>query len=310
MQNIQNLVSFGEKEKTELKQSFVLACKNPKFRQLVETLPASEEVLMKYTSVLEDASLEFDCCLHCKGLESCPNKMPGYVLTPVVEGKNIRFDYLACSLMKKKLKEEAYLDNIELFQVAKSIRNASIQNIQTNDKERLKVIRYFKDFLDHYDDDDKPKGLYLNGSFGTGKTYLISALFNELAKRGVHSAIVYYPEFLRSLKESFDTDYKDKFRYIRKTDVLLLDDIGAEVVSSWGRDEILGSILQYRMEEGLPTFFTSNLTLQELEEHLALSNRGVEKVKARRIIERIEYMTEEMKLISKNRRNQKDPIGS
>lgn len=308
MQNIQDLVKFGKDEELKLKQSYMEAWKNPHFQNLIKTIDASEEVLMKYTSTLEDAAIEFDHCLNCEGLESCKNKVLGYVMKPVPNGKTIGFDYVACPFMQKKLKEEAYLENIELFQISKSVRDASIQNIETNDKARLQVIRYFKEFLDHYDDAEKPKGLYLNGSFGTGKTYLISALFSELAKRNVRCAIVYYPEFLRSLKESFGGDYKDKFHYIRHVDVLLLDDIGAEVVSSWGRDEILGSILQYRMEEGLPTFFTSNLTLEELEEHLSMSNRGVEKVKARRIIERIQFMTIDMKLISKNRRQKKTPV--
>ena len=31
--------------------------------------------------------------------------------------------------------------------------------------------------------------------------------------------------------------------------MLLLDDIGAETVTEWSRDEVLGTILQYRMEE-------------------------------------------------------------
>lgn len=308
MPTIKDLVNFNEDDRIRLKQSFINASKNKKFQKLIETIPADEDLLMKYTSTLEDVAEEFDHCLQCAGLSDCKNKIVGYLTKPVVSGKTLVFECVACPYMKKKLKAESYLNNIELFQVSKSIREASIQNIQ-NDKERLKVIRYFKNFLDHYDSSEKPKGLYLNGNFGTGKTYLISALFNELAKRNVRSAIVYYPEFLRSLKESFDSDYKEKFQYVRCVGVLLLDDIGAEVVSSWGRDEILGSILQYRMEEGLPTFFTSNLTLEELEEHLALSNRGVEKVKARRIIERIRFMTEEMKLISKDRRNKKDPVG-
>ena len=82
----------------------------------------------------------------------------------------------------------------------------------------------------------------------------------------------------------------------------LLDDIGAENVSSFNRDEVLGPILQYRMEEGLPTFFTSNLTLEELEENLSLTTSGSDKVKARRIIERIKQLTKQMELVSKNRR--------
>lgn len=56
------------------------------------------------------------------------------------------------------------------------------------------------------------------------------------------------------------------------------------------------------MEEHLTTFFTSNLTLQELENHLSITSSGVEKVKARRIIERIKQLTIPLELVSKNRR--------
>ena len=84
--------------------------------------------------------------------------------------------------------------------------------------------------------------------------------------------------------------------------MLLLDDIGAENCSNWSRDEILGPILQYRMENNLPTFFTSNLTLDELEKALSITSSGVDKLKARRIIERIKQLTITLELVSKNRR--------
>ena len=56
------------------------------------------------------------------------------------------------------------------------------------------------------------------------------------------------------------------------------------------------------MQEGLTTFFTSNLTIKELEEHFSISTKGIEKVKAQRIIERIKYLSDEMTLISENKR--------
>ena len=124
-----------------------------------------------------------------------------------------------------------------------------------------------------------------------------------MAKKNIRSVLIYYPEFLRSLKESFNSDYSEKFNYIKKVPLLLLDDIGAENTSAWSRDEVLGPILQYRMEEHLPTFFTSNLTLMELEKSLSITSGGVDKVKARRIIERIKQLTTTMELISKNRRD-------
>ena len=65
---------------------------------------------------------------------------------------------------------------------------------------------------------------------------------------------------------------------------------------------MLGPILQYRMDEGLPTFFTSNLTIDELSSHLSTTNREVDLVKARRIIERIKQLTDDITMISVNLR--------
>ena len=124
-----------------------------------------------------------------------------------------------------------------------------------------------------------------------------------MAKKKIQCTLVYYPELLRSLKSSFGSDYEEKFDFIKTVPLLLLDDIGAENTTSWSRDEVLGPILQYRMEEELPTFFTSNLTLSELEASLSITNSGTEKVKAKRIIERIKQLTVPLELISKNRRN-------
>ena len=42
------------------------------------------------------------------------------------------------------------------------------------------------------------------------------------------------------------------------------------------------------MQEGLPTLFTSNLTISELEVHLA-SNDSEGRIKARRIIEELNF---------------------
>ena len=188
----------------------------------------------------------------------------------------------------------------------KEISEASFRMIYKDDSNRLDAIKALKYFYDHYNKDKFIKGVYLHGNFGCGKTYLVSALFNELAKKGINSTIIYFPEFLRSLKASFSGDndeYNARFDQVKYAPLLLLDDIGAEKLSDWARDEVLGVILQYRMEENLPTFFTSNLTLEELEVHLSIVKNSVDKVKARRIIERIKYLSTEIKMISVNRRS-------
>jgi len=278
------------------------ACSNKEFKMYVDNLDIKDEVLMKYTSSLEDSFVEYKNCTKCKNLDNCKNKVKGYAYTPNKDGNLITFSYVACDKEINNIEKNEYKENIDLFDMPKEITEASFKNLYKDDSSRLPIIKYFNEFINHYNDDKKPKGLYLTGSFGSGKTYLIAALFNEMAKKNIKSVLIYYPEFLRSLKASFQTDYTEKFNYIKKVPLLLLDDIGAENCSNWSRDEILGPILQYRMESNLPTFFTSNLTLEELENSLSITSSGVDKVKARRIIERIKQLTTTMELISKNRR--------
>ena len=290
-------------DETALYQSFAAACGDKEFKDFVYGLNIEEEILMKYTSSLEDAFIECKNCKNCKNLADCKNSERGYRYTPNKDRNIINFSYVACDKKQKELNDNEYKKYIELFDMPKDIAKASLKDIYKEDK-RLPVFKYITEFINNYDNEDKPKGLYLHGSFGSGKTYLIAALFNELAKKkNIRSVLIYYPEFLRSLKASFQTTYTEQFNYIKKVPLLLLDDIGAENCSAWARDEVLGPILQYRMDSHLPTFFTSNLTLEELETSLAMTSSGVDKVKARRIVERIKQLTTDLELISKNRRD-------
>ena len=166
---------------------------------------------------------------------------------------------------------------------------------------RAKVIKWIKNFADNYEINGNYKGLFLHGNFGSGKTYLIAALFNELAKKKISTEIVYFPELLRNLKSDFET-MADTMAYLEDVDLLLIDDIGAEKVTEWGRDEILATILQKRMNNYKTTFFTSNLDIKELASHLRVTQYSDDSVKAGRIIERIKQLTEDMELISENRR--------
>lgn len=279
-----------------LKQEFIKALKDENFTKLVNKLDSNEELLMKYTSRLKDCSYECSNCKGCKGISECKNKVKGYVLTPFVNNKVINFSYVGCNYTKK----EEYKDNVVLFDVSKEIKNASLSNIYTNDVNRVEILKKIKSYYINYFTETPEKGIYLHGSFGTGKTYIVSALLNELAKKDVKSTIVHVPELLRGLKESFSSDYRDRFWTLKTTPILLLDDIGAEYLTAWGRDEVLEPLLHYRMNENLPTFFTSNLSLEELEKHFVISNTNIDMINARRIIERIKKLSIPVELVSKN----------
>lgn len=293
--------SFVKKSKKaindELRRDFVLASSDETFKKLCNRLKCDDEILMKYTSKLTDSACELKNCSRCKGLSYCKNAVKGHVYFPTVTKDFIEFSYKSCKYFKEKKK-----NNTIFFETPKMLMNASLSELIT-EKERANILKYIKDFLKKKVNGETVKGLYLSGSFGSGKSYILSALLNELSLKGYKCVNINYPLLLNKLKASFsDYNYNDVMEEIMTCDVLLIDDIGAENNSSWSRDEVLGTILQYRMDSDLTTFFTSNFTINELETELSKTNKGTDLIKARRIIERIKYLTVEDKLISKDKR--------
>jgi len=293
--------NFGKCDYSILENNFDEAMKDPDFAYVVSKINLPKEKIMRHTSKITNTVEELKNCKHCKSIHACKNKISGLVYYPSVKCNRLSFDYVACKYKREILENEATSCNY--YKMPEALKSAKMKDIDLDDGNRVSVIKWLKNFYDTFNDDRSQKGLYLHGSFGSGKTYLVCAMLNELAKKGVDITIVYYPELLRSLKESFDTDFATRIDKIKKASILFLDDIGAESVTEWARDEILGTILQYRMDAKLPTFFTSNLTITELETHLSSTRSGVDKVKARRIIERIKQLTISLELTSKNRRN-------
>ena len=303
MKNVMAEMSeYGFSGKDEVLKNFNEAKKNECFSNLVSKLNLSDEKLMKYTTTLEECSINYATCKSCKGLVHCPYKLCGYCYLPRVIDNRLEFDYQPCKYKLKDIQKNSYQDNVYLFDLPKEIKEASMDSIFSNDSNRYDAILWINKFLGDYRKGRASKGLYLHGNFGCGKTYLISALFNELARDGVKSVIVFWPEFLRELKASFDTDFNEKYELVKKAPLLLIDDIGAEATTLWGRDEIFCPLVQYRMQEHLPTFFTSNLDLKALEEHFSVAKGNVEHIKARRIIERIIQLTDQVEMVSKNLR--------
>lgn len=263
----------------------------------------TSEIVEKSLSKLFEYTQQSKECNKCPSLEGCVNFMKGYHPELVIQRGTIDLKYDKCP---RKVMHDEKRKNEKLIQslyVPSDILHATFDSVDEDD-DRIHAVDKAASFVMDYHPGSKQKGIYFYGKFGVGKSYLLGAIANKLAAKKVSSMIVYVPELFRELKNSIgDSTLNGKIDTIKKAPVLMFDDIGAETMSSWTRDEILGPILQFRMQESLPTFFTSNFNLQELEHHLSYSQRGEEeKVKARRIMERIKYLAEPVLVEGPNRR--------
>ncbi|RYG74879.1 primosomal protein DnaI [Lentibacillus lipolyticus] len=265
----------------------------------------SQQEVDKNLIKLHEFKTQSKQCDKCTSFGQCINMLQGY--SPVLQAENgeIHLVYEKCHNRIDVEKQQEQQRLIQSLYMPKEILNATIADID-HDSERGEGIRQLLLFLNKASDELPAKGMYFHGPFGVGKTYLIGALANALKEYNKSSMLIYMPEFVREMKSSIkDDSINEKISYFKNTDVLMLDDIGAETQSAWFRDEILGSILQYRMMENMPVFFTSNYSLDQLEQQMASTSRGgSETVKAGRIIERIKQVSTEVAIGGENRRDQ------
>lgn len=158
------------------------------------------------------------------------------------------------------------------------------------DPSKAKILNWYKQYLES---DGKSHGIYVYGQMGIGKTFTTIAFANELANKNHTIAFIFVPEMVLKLKEGFKTNSDvDNFSFINKmrdADYLFLDDLGAEETSLWFYNEYLLIILNHRMQHNKPTFFNSNLSIDEFEKKLIILMH--KSLNAHRLIERIRTLT-------------------
>ncbi|WP_409342134.1 primosomal protein DnaI [Paenibacillus sp. MBLB4367] len=255
--------------------------------------------------------LEMNHCANCPGLEKCPNDLEGhYTMLSIDEnaGTSQIYDHkVACRKFTARQSQEALKSRIHSFNVDDRLlqQGYSLDEIVNNDMERVKAVDQIIDYIFLTQEKGlQPRGLYMVGKFGTGKTFLMCYMLHELAKVGMTGAIVYMPEFVEDLKSMFGEPQKLKetIDLLKETDLLVLDDIGAENMNPWLRDHVLGAILNYRMNRK-PTFFTSNYELDALEKHFSFTSKdGEEELKGQRIMDRIRPFVDTVYVKGRNKR--------
>lgn len=254
---------------------------------------------------------EYRACSNCPGLDNCPNDFEGHytMLSCETIAGQVQLDdrRVPCKKLLARQRESQIRGRIRSFYVDERAleQGYSAEEILFNDTERLKAAGQVMEYIGRTKEHGLQKqGLFLSGSFGTGKTFLMCYMLHELAKEGYTGAIVYMPDFVEDLKALMHEPgkLKETVDLMKDTDLLVFDDMGAENLNPWVRDHVLGAILNYRMNRK-PTFYTSNYDLDMLEQHFSFTNKeGEELHKGRRLMDRVRPFVDTVIVTGHNKR--------
>lgn len=220
----------------------------------------------------------------------------------VYENKEVNIIYIETEEYRNKVESLKISNRVKTEFIPSRVLTYTFENLSRNREKGIlatEIIKVCKNILSK----QTTRGVYVYGPTGTGKTYLMGCIYNYFKQNGKEPAILYYPEFIRKIKSKISNNSYDFYiDLIRNEEILIIDDIGAENITEFIRDEVLGPIINHREAEKLPTFFSSNLSIDDLSELLSNGRTTIDKTKALRIVERIHSLSTSHFLDGENER--------
>ena len=194
------------------------------------------------------------------GKASAPGACPlchgaGYVRLDVPVGDPAFGQAIRCQCKEQQLKER---DRLNLRNVS-NLDPFHDKTFEAFDS-ALPGLREAHDIARRYAED--PLGwLVLRGGYGCGKTHLAAAIAHVAQQRDVAVIFAIVPDLLDHLRATFapssDMPYDALFDKVRESELLVLDDFGAENSTAWATEKLF-QLINYRYNYRMPTVITTN----------------------------------------------------
>lgn len=296
MKPISFVTSVNEQEKEKLIQDLL---KSPYVQKMMEHNHLPEEAVKQSPWTIKRWLENYVPCMQCRGLAMCGQKDKGYYDNLCYDGL-LQIEKRACQFKREKEAAETHLKKFLINDMPEGLYSVSYSTIKLENES----AEYMDALENCMCTGIESPGIYLYGSMGTGKTYLAACAANEAAKAGKSVAFIHYPTFCERMVAMISNgEYRTELNRMFFAQFAVIDDIGAESVSEWNRDQILFPILSKRYDASLPTWFTSNEDIETLKKHFSISKNGkIEMIKGERILERVTSLAKVQSVPGKDRR--------
>ncbi|MBO4592204.1 MAG: ATP-binding protein [Eubacterium sp.] len=235
---------------------------NPKDEALSEklgTLSEKKKELLRQNGFPEDYLEPIFNCPICKDWGEIDGKVCSCV-------RNLRVSEL---YKRSNLKNVFERENFSTFSLDNYSKVTDPQRGRSPHENATHILKKAKTFVDNF---DKEHGnILIYGSTGLGKTFLSNCIAKALLDKG-HSVLYLsanelFEDILSTyiMSHSRSSALEAIYNYLYSSDLLIIDDLGTEVMSSFTRSQLF-EIINKRMLSNLSTIITTNLDLETLQD--------------------------------------------
>ncbi len=149
--------------------------------------------------------------------------------------------------------------------ISNRIQDYQLENfiITENNEKEVKIA---KDFTQKCINKNQKNGLIITGKSGTGKTHLATAILNKLTEKDMlvlMGRLILLLDVIKDTFKDFSSKEKDIIELYSKVDMLIIDDLGTERISSWALEKLY-TIIENRNENKLPIIVTTRFDKESL----------------------------------------------
>lgn len=171
---------------------------------------------------------------------------------------------------KKVEKMISYFESHSL--INKELQQATIDSYQPSDETQVKAKKIAQRYIDVFDKKE-PRNLLFCGSYGIGKSHLAKSITDGVIEKGYSAIFISVPKLLSKFRSSYNKESEisegQMIEALNHTDVLVLDDLGAEKSSEWAIEKLF-EVIDSR--QGMHTIYTSNYCPKDLIQRLGERN--------------------------------------
>ncbi|MBP5216255.1 MAG: ATP-binding protein [Bacilli bacterium] len=264
-QNLQTSLRQDDELSSIINEAYEELKNDPEVSAILKKLGLSRKEVKDHIGMLREFQKDYHVCANCPGLDACPKDNPHYRIDIANEDGYLERRYSPCQKMIELMQANS---RFFVRDFADDWLQKSLQSIDMT-KDRNPAIIKMVSLINGKNND----WLYLTGSLGSGRSYMLACFANDFAKKA-NDAIAFADtaslvERLRALSIEDKAKFDKEMGEIEDCPLLILDGFGDEFKSDFVFSTVLFPLLRERAKRNLITGFSSDFSLAQIEEMYA-----------------------------------------